>query len=119
GDPDRASGAVKLAQPLLGWLGMSEGFEVLRVEERVEVLGRVVPEVHVNGVALNLVADAATLAVEVVLPPGHPRHGAALRDSLGGSERADGGQVGRRSTQPGTDDVCDPQLPLSVADEAD
>ena len=86
-------GPLQFAQPLLGWLGVPQGFQKLRVEERVEVLCRIVPEVHVDLGALDLVRQAAASAVKVILPLGHPRHGAALRDSFRVTQRAHAGQV--------------------------
>ncbi len=43
-------------------------------EEGVKVVGRFVPEVNVDGVSVNLVADATSPSVEVVLPIWHSRY---------------------------------------------
>ena len=41
---------------MLGWPGVAERLQVLRVEVRVEVVCRIVPEVHVDLVAIDLAA---------------------------------------------------------------
>ncbi|HEX4609718.1 MAG TPA: hypothetical protein VH092_16080 [Urbifossiella sp.] len=94
GDRDRSRRRVQFAQPLFGRLGPPERFEVALVEEGVEVIGRIVEEVHVDLGAVDLVGEAAPPAVEVILPLGHPRHGAALLDAFRVPERAAGGEVG-------------------------
>src|SRR5262249_33080860 len=83
------------------------------------ILSRVVPEVHVDGIAVDLVADAAAPAVKVILPLGHSWDGATLGDPFWMPKGTDGGQVRRDSTQPGADDVGDPELTLTVPDQAD
>src|SRR4051794_2643643 len=91
----------------------------MRVKVRIEVFRRVVPEVHVDLVAVDLVADAAAPAVEVILPLGHSRDGSALLHALRMSKRPDRRQAGRIASQAGANDCLDPELTLTVPDESD
>src|SRR5262249_35859689 len=109
---------VQLAQPLLGQLRPAERLQVVLVEERVEILRRVVPEVHVDGLAVDLVADTAPAAVEVVLPFRHSRYRATLRNSFRMAETPEGGEVGQGSSQPGAHQLGNPELTCTVPDEA-
>ena len=109
---------MQLPQPLLRRFWPAERFQVVLVEKGVEVIRGVVVEVHVDGIAVNLVAEAAPATMEVILPLGHAWNGATLGDALRVAQRADGSQVGRGSPQPGADDPGDPELSLAVPAEA-
>jgi hypothetical protein len=52
------------------------------VEKKVSKSRRIVPEVHVDLVAFDLVREAAADAVEVLLPLGHAWNRTAFRDAF-------------------------------------